>query len=99
MKNQSDLSIIDCFREYSAEYYNKLFMARVDQSTTYRKAREKRFATSDALHDELMDDDSPLHHYLDAIYDVTCMEYDYLYQQGYRDCIALLRVLGVIPNV
>jgi len=95
--NGQNPSILDHFNEYSGEYFNKLLMSKTHISK-YREAMDRRYSASEMIRDELLKDTSPVQDYLDAIDDVTCLDFEYLYCQGLRDCIMLLRALGLIPN-
>ena len=94
--NNKNLSILDCFNKHSVEYFNNVLMSKSDDMTEYQAAINASYNAEEAIHDDLIKKPSPVQEYIDAVTAETWLEFEILYHQGLRDCVLILRKLGMI---
>ena len=86
------MNIIDYIQQCQSEYFNEILQREKQANSAYREAEQKLIDSSKALDVK----DASVSAYSDATYEISDIERELIYAQGYKDCLALLKFLQLV---
>ena len=88
--------VIEYMKQWTGEYFNKVLMETKKHDVEYQKAIQKCRDGSEKIESLLLQKDSLVQNYVDAVLCRSGVEHDLLYAQGLQDCVAILKGLRLL---
>lgn len=88
--------VIEYMKQWTGEYFSEVLQKSKKHDVEYQEAIQKCRDGSEKIEGLLLQTDSPVQDYVDAVLLRSGIEQDLLYVQGLNDCVAILKGLRVL---
>ena len=88
--------VIDYMKQWTAEYFSEVLREASEHEVEYQEAIQECRDGSEKIEGLLLQKESPVQDYVNAVLCRSGIEYDLLYVQGLRDCVSILKGLRVL---
>lgn len=91
-----EINLSDFFDDCMPEYYSHLLTEARKANPDYADAENEEGECEQAVRELLLEKTNGVQKFVDAISHVSVLQWGILYEQGWRDCVALLKYLKIL---